>query len=304
MAFATSDRMAMRYIREDSFGVPASGPLSTLVITSENLVPDFQTTESESTIGDRQVREVVRTGRMSQGDINFELIHGNIDDLLTGALADEWASDVLENASDMISFAFEKDFADIGVLYALLGCRVGGLSLNFPLADRITGALNVMGKGAAFESGSASIGVGTPGTATSNEMMVTLESLDIEEGGVGVAAATGFSFATENGLRNQRVLGATDLAGIGLGTFRVTGTLDAYFEDTRYVDKLIADSESDFEITTQDSDGNAYVWTFPRFKFTGLSGANNPGRNQDVPQTLQWTAYRDPSTGITMRIER
>ena len=299
-----SDRMAMRYLREDSFGVPGSKPLQTLLVTSETLTTNFTTIESETVIGDRQVRDLVRTGRLAQGDINFELIYGNLDDLLCGALANEWVSNVLENDSDLISFAFEKDFTDLGLLYAFLGCRVGGLTLNFAVQQQIRGTLSVMGKGGVFASASASIGAGSPAAAVDNPMMVSLSKLVLEEGGQGITAATAFSFQTANNLRERRVLGSDDLVNLALGTFRVTGTLDAYFEDRRFLDKLIADTPTDFEIVTEDDDGNAYTWIFPRIKFTGTTGPNNQGRNTDVMTQLQWTAFRDPSTGITMRVER
>lgn len=302
MALAQTDRMAMRYIREDSFGVPASGPLSTLLITSEDLTTNFTTTQSESVIGDRQVFELVRTGQTAQGSINFELIYGNIDQLLAGALANDWSTDTLENGNDLISFAFEKNFQDIGLIYAFLGCRIGGFSMNFPLTEKITGSVNVLGKAGILPSGS--IGTGQPGALPNNPPMVTLDKLQIEEGGSGIVTATGFSFQVNNNLREQRALGTSDLIDLSLGTFEVTGTVEAYLEDRRFLDLLINDSPSDFEIVTEDSLGNEYTWIFPRFKFTSVTGPANTGRSADVMQTLNWTAMRDPGTGITMAVER
>src|SRR5690606_15658397 len=133
-------------------------------------------------------------------------------------------------------------------------------------------------------SGSASIGVGSAADPVGNEMMVSLEKLSIEEGGVspGLEYATEFSFEFDNGLRPQRVLSMTDLRGIGLGTFQASGTIAAYFEDRRLIDKLVADTASEYEIVTADAAGNAYVWTFPLFKFTTIDGLNSQGRNTDV----------------------
>lgn len=301
---SSTDSMIMRYAVEESYGVLASGgqALQNLVVTSETLTSQFNTIESEGVLGDRQLRDLVRVGAMAQGDINAELSYGALDDLLTGAFCDAWASGVLENGADKISFALEKDFSDVTQFYAFRGCRIGGLQINMELQQQIRAVVSVMGRGGVFAG--ATIGTGTPTAAPENSMIPTLANLTIEEGGVGVEEALGLSFNLDNQLRENRVLGSDALRDINLGQFRITGTLRAYFESRKYVDKLVADTASDFEVVTQDADGNSYVWTFPRFKFTGLTGPANSGRSQDVIQELQWTAMRDPSTGITARVER
>lgn len=301
---SSTDSMVMRYAVEDVYGELASGgqALKNLVITSETLTSQFNTIESEGVLGDRQLRDLVRVGSMAQGDINAELSYAALDDILTGALCDSWLSGVIENGSDKVSFAFEKDFSDLTQFYAFRGCRVGGFQLNLELQQQIRAVISVMGRGGVFAT--STIGTGSPTAAPENPMIPTLTNLVIDEAGTPITDALGFSFQLDNQLRENRVLGSASLRDINLGQFRVTGTLRAYFEDRRYIDKLIADTASDFEITTQDADGNSYVWTFPRFKFTGLSGPANSGRSQDVVQELTWTAMRDPSTGITMRVER
>lgn len=303
---SSSDRMAFRYVRESSFGNPASEPAKTLLYTRESLTPQFEYFESETILGDRQVRGATRSGRTVSGDVDTELIYGNLDDLLEGALADTWSSDVLVNGSDLISFALEKDFQDVNIRTQFFGCRVGSLAVNMPIAAPITATVGFVGSSFLVPSGGTSIGVGQPAASVSNEEIPTLGNLKIEEGGASPALeyATEFSFNADNGLRPQRVLGNTGLRGIGLGTFRVTGQLAVYFEDTRFIDKLIGDTPSEFEIVTTDSAGNSYVFSFPRLKFTGSNGPNSEGRNSDVFTRLDWTALRDPSTGITMRVER
>jgi hypothetical protein len=301
---SSTDSMVMRYAVEESYGELASGgqAFQNLVITSETLTTQFNTIESEGVLGDRQLRDLVRVGTVAQGDINAELSYTALDDLLTGALCDAWLSNVIENGSDKVSFAFEKDFSDLTQFYAFRGCRVGGLQLNFELRRQIRAVIGVMGRGGVFAG--STIGTGAPTAAPDNPMMATLSKLVIDEAATPIDDALGFSIELDNQLREKRVLGSDALRDINLGQFRLTGTLRAYFEDRRYIDKLVADTASDFEIVTEDADGNSYVWTFPRFKFTGLTGPGNSGRSQDVIQELTWTAMRDPSTGITARVER
>ena len=301
---ATTDNLAFRYFTETAYGeVNSPAPtLSTLLVVSESLTTNFETIESEAVVGDRQVADIVRVGKIAEGDINCELNFSNLDDLLTGALADTWESGVLENGSDLISFGLEKAMSDLSIYYAFLGARVNTFSCEMALQSMIKASIGVMAKGGAF--GASSFGDGSPSAATSNEPMVTLARLTLNEAGAGMACPTAFSFNTTNELRQKRCLGQDDISGINLGIFRVTGTLEAYFEGQTYVDKIVADTATDFEIVAEDADGNSYTFTFPLVKFQTLEGPANTGRSQDLMQTLGWTAYKDPSTGITMRIER
>lgn len=302
---ATTDNLALRYFVEGSYGdaTPSPAPtLNTLLITSESLTTNFDTVESEAVIGDRQVQDIVRVGRIMGGDINTELNYSNLDDFFRGALADAWDSNVLENGSTLVSYGIEKDMTDLSIFYRFVGCRVDGLAVNMALQSMITGTISMMGKGGIFAN--STIGDGSPVAATGNSPMVTLATLSLQENSVDIVCPTAFSFQTTNELRQKRCLGEDDISGINLGLFRVTGTMEAFFEDRTYVDKIVADDPSDFELVTTDADGNSYTFTFPRFKFTTLEGPANTGRSQDVMQTLGWTAYLDPSTDITMRIER
>ena len=302
---ATTDNMALQYHVETAYGETAPSPAPTqsvLLITSETLTTAFQTIESEAVVGDRQVQDIVRVGRICEGDINFELNYGNLDLLLQGALADAWTSNLLENGSTLISYGLEKNFSDLSIFYRFAGARVNTFGLDMALQSMITGSMGMMAKGGVFAA--STIGDGSPTAATSNTPMVTLSTLTLNEGGTGISCPTAFSFQTTNELRQRRCLGDDDISGINLGIFRVTGTLEAYFESRAYVDKLIADTASDFEIVTQDSAGNGYTWTFPQFKFTTLEGPGNSGRSSDVMQTLGWTAYSDPSSGKTMTVTR
>jgi hypothetical protein len=159
---AVTDRMVLRYAPEESFGEFASGgeAMRTLLITSENLTPQFNTIEDDTVIGTRRVRDLIRVGRHAEGDVNFNLIHGNVDDLLQGALCDSWESDVLSDSGERHSFAFEKHFQDVNEFWAMRGARIRTFGLNFALEDIIRGSFGVMGKGAVFSG--ATIGTGPP----------------------------------------------------------------------------------------------------------------------------------------------
>lgn len=302
---ATTDNMALQYFVESTWGETSPSPAPTLqklLINSESLTTAFNTIESEAVVGDRQVQDITRVGRICEGDIVTELTYSNLDDFFRGAMADAWTTDVLENGSTLVSYGLEKEFTDLGLFYRFSGCRVNTLAVAMELQSIISGTLGMMGKGGIFAA--STIGDGSPTDATTNPRMVTLSSLTLNEAGSAIACPTSFTFQTDNELRERRCLGDDDISGINLGIFRVTGTLEAYFEDRTYVDKIVDDTATDFEIVAQDSDGNGYTFTFPKAKFTTLDGPANTGRSSDVMQTLGWTAYEDPSSGITMSIAR
>jgi|GEM_PF-3608632 len=301
---ATTDNLALRYFVETTYGeTPSPAPtLSTILVTSETLTTNFDTIESEAVVGDRQVQNIVRVGQICEGEINCELNYSNLDDFFRGALADAWDTDTLENASTLVSYGLEKEASDLGIFYRFSGARVNTLSVEMEIQSMIRASVGVMAKGGVFAD--STFGDGSPNSATSNEPMVTLSRLTLNEGGSEMACPTRFTFNTDNELRQKRCLGDDDISGINLGIFRASGTLEAYFEDRTYVDKLVNDTATDFEIIAQDADGNSYTFTFPQAKFQTLDGPGNTGRSQDLMQTLGWTAYKDPSSEITMRIER
>lgn len=300
---AITDRMAFRYSRETVYGITDAVPLTTLLITSEDFTTAFPTVESESVNGERQVADAVRVGDDAAGSANFELIYGNLDDLLEGALCNDWdTSNYIENGDFLVSFSIEKHFQDVTQFSAAKGCRVSTLNLAFVPRQRITGSVGLMGRGQTFTG--VTVGTGLPVDAVTNPMMVTTGALSLEEASAAITACTNFTIALDNGLRPQFVNGNSSIRDIGLGTFRVSGTMECYFSNRAYIDKLIAETPSDYVIVTEDSESNSYTWTIPRFKFTGLAGPANSGRSQDVMQTLNWTAFLDPSSGITMRVDR
>ena len=302
---ATTDNLAFRYFVEGTYGdaTPSPAPtLNTLLITSETLTTNFETVESEAVVGDRQVQDIIRVGRIGEGDVNTELNYLNLDDLFRGALADAWDSNVLQNGSTLVSYGLEKHMTDLSLFYRFVGARVNTLQVSMALQSLITGTVGFMAKGGIFAD--ATIGDGTPNVATTNPSMPTLSNLTVTEAGGSITCPTAFSFQTTNELRQKRCIGDDDISGINLGIFRATGTLEAFFEDRSLVDKIVNDTPTYFEIVAQDSDGNSYTFTFPQVKFTTLTGPANTGRSQDLMQTLAWTAYRDASTDLTMQIER
>ncbi|RUW56741.1 phage tail tube protein [Mesorhizobium sp. M8A.F.Ca.ET.021.01.1.1] len=92
--FADSNRASLRYLAEDSaaWGVtPNSGVPREMRITGSQLAPKKETKTSEELRSDRMVPGIAEVGASAEGEINFELSAGAIDDFLAAFLYGVWS---------------------------------------------------------------------------------------------------------------------------------------------------------------------------------------------------------------------
>lgn len=301
---ADSNAAEIGFIEEVDWGTTPASALQTLRITSESLQDQEESTESAEILADRQLRDVIMTGRFSQGDISGELSYGTLDDLLEGVLADVWSTDVLENGSTKKSFTFEKVIATPGTpsthYLTYKGCRMDTLGLTFPTAEVITYALGILGKhsiGAAATAGSgAYTAAGTTEPLASEQVVVT-------EASTSPGDVRSLSINLGNNLRRQMALGASDPIGFGYGGFRASGVLELYFANRDLYDKYVAETKTELEATVTGSDASAYVFTVPKARW-GVPTINLEGVNGDVFASFPWTGIKDTVTGSTINITR
>lgn len=309
MTKAATERVAFRYVEETEWGTTPAENMKGLLVTSEDTSPDYETEESESIRGDRQIPHIVRVGKEGSGGMNFELRYSVLDDFLRAALgASSWDADTpeagtdrIENGSDLVSFTLEKEFQDVGHFWAFPGMVLGDLSLDFSPRSRVTGSATFMGQGGS--PADATAGSGTE-AADENPMMVSSAGLTINIDGEPINIVTEFSLNLENNLRAQNALGSVDPIGVGLGLFRPSGSLTAYFEDRSLIDHIHEDTEFSMDLAVTDADGNELKLIWPAVKFTNLSGLENTGRSEDVLPQLDWTAKMHDTDEIMMAIER
>ncbi|MBS3648866.1 hypothetical protein KEU06_09630 [Pseudaminobacter sp. 19-2017] len=92
--FADSNRASLRYIAEDSaaWGVtPANGSPREMRITGSQLAPQKETRTSDELRSDRMVPSIAEVGASAEGEINFELSAGAIDDFLAAFVYGLWS---------------------------------------------------------------------------------------------------------------------------------------------------------------------------------------------------------------------
>ena len=302
---ADSNRADLAFIAEGVWGTTPSSALQTLRITGESLTDQEESTESAEILSDRQLRDVIRTGRFSQGDVNFELSAGTLDALLEGVMADTWSSNVLENGSTKKSFTFEKKIVTDGSpanhFFAFKGCRVDTLALTLSQGAVITGTLGIIGKagvGSARTAGSGSYTA--PGTT---EPLSAVNLTALTEASTSPGNVTEVTLNLTNNIRRQMALGSTDPIGYGYGGFRASGTLALYFANRTLYDKYVAETKTELEFTITDAASKSYTFTVPATRW-GTPEITIAGVNDDIFATFPWTAVRDVSTGSTISITR
>lgn len=89
-----SNRVAVRYIKETTWGQTPTAALNTARVTGESLRQATQSTKSQELRSDGQTPDIVRSAVQAEGGFNLELPYSAHDDFLTGALRSDWLTAV------------------------------------------------------------------------------------------------------------------------------------------------------------------------------------------------------------------
>lgn len=93
MTFGTSNRVALRFIEEVTWGdTPATPALQALRFTSESVNNNADFITSDEIRSDRMTPDTVQTGLSAGGDINAELSFATYDTLMEGAMFEDFAT--------------------------------------------------------------------------------------------------------------------------------------------------------------------------------------------------------------------
>lgn len=213
----------------------------------------------------------------------------------------------ITNGTTFNTFTIEREYEDIASTFELFtGMGVSQMDINIQAGAIFTGAFTFLGKtGASATSSDASGNT----AATTTDVLNAMNNVQaIYEGApsgdvYGSLSAISLAFSLNNNLRARQQIGSTGAISLGSGTVSVTGTLSQYFASAALFNKFLADTPTSFAWIVGDAAGNRYVFEFPQVKFsTGQRPAT--AINTDVIAELGFTAYRDPSELITIRIAR
>ena len=208
----------------------------------------------------------------------------------------------VKNGTTLSTLAIERRYVDIASEFAIYtGMAPEQFNLALALDQIITGGFEFMG--AKEISATASSGSGYT-AAPANDVMNVVDNIAmIQENHVALAEVIAFNFTVKNNLRARQQLGTLGAISIGTGKIDVTGTLQAYFSSKTLFDKYLNFSDTKIAIAAKDAANNAYVFDFPRVKFTSGQRVAG-GENTDIIADLNFSAFRYATDDLTCRITR
>ena len=87
-----SNRTALHFLEETSWGVAASGTYQSLRFTGESFAYNITNVTSTEIRNDRQITDLIQTDADVTGGFNFEFSYNTFGDLLEGALWSDWST--------------------------------------------------------------------------------------------------------------------------------------------------------------------------------------------------------------------
>lgn len=102
MTLASSNRVALRAIREVTFGdIPATPAFDELRYTGESLNFNLSNVTSDEIRSDRMTSDLVQVSSDASGDINIEMSYDAYDEFIESLMADTWSADLAVSESDI-----------------------------------------------------------------------------------------------------------------------------------------------------------------------------------------------------------
>ena len=205
------------------------------------------------------------------------------------------------------SAVIETSFHDVGQHFVVDGLRTGGVSMEVTAGSIVTGSSTLQGR----ETKRSSLAkLDNPANYTVLEAPATeVVSATANVGSLsvnGVEQATAIrsiQFSIEGNLRNQQAVGSKFPVGIAAGRLNITGSIEAYFADGAMYDRFLNHETVSRAFPIIHVDKNTYYFTLPAFKVSSDPVAPG-GIDQDVMETMEFSAFRDAATRCMMQIDR
>lgn len=203
-------------------------------------------------------------------------------------------------------FTVETGYNDIGQFQIQNGMVPGSFSLDISSGSIITGAITFQGKQTVMQTSTLlNTAPYTPlGTTNGEVINATVNVGAIQKDGTTLSTAIqSLSLSGEGGLRQQLAIGSKFARGIGAGRLTISGSISAYFEDASMYNHFLNHDTVSLSWRLTDADGQVYIFTIPAVKFSQDDIAPG-GIDQDVMESLEWTAIREATTGCMLQIDR
>lgn len=296
---ANASRHSLSYIREEVAGVTPDNPkMKAMRHISCGLGLSRDSFLSEEKRQDRQITDV-RTGtNQIAGNIGFEPSLENFDDLLEGCLAGTWEDNELKCGVEEISYTFERGFHDVKQFTRYKGCYLNKLSLSLQPNAMVKASFDVIG----LSAENADEALGQPEAPKASRNFDTYTGV-LKEGDEEIAVVTSIELTLDNGIQPQFTLFKRDAQFVSWGRSNVSGTLTAFFENTKLLQKFLDETPTSLEFTLEEKDGaGSYTFILPNIRYT--SGDNPMDADGPISLTMSFQAVLDDDEKTNMIIRR
>lgn len=251
---------------------------------------------------------VFRVASVTASKIEVTLLDGEPATLVDETAGEEVAivttESVLKAGTVRRSFTILRHFTDIeesgDPYHVFAGVEINSMALAVTAAEIVTATFGTIGRegkepekqqpaGATFEAPTTT----APLDGFSGALMVD---------GSPVADVTELSLTLENGLEPRNVLGTIYTKRPSAGRSNLTGSATVYFEDSSFLRRFIREEDTSLSIELLDGEGNAYIFTVPRFKFTG--GQPDISGMGAISLTMPFQGTYDPVTQSNIVVRR
>lgn len=216
--------------------------------------------------------------------------------------------DYVRNGTTKKSLTIEQTFSDLTTpeYFYLRGSRVESFGLSGDTQAIMTYSLAV--QSVSIENTTTRVSGATNVAAPTNTPLNTSDDVgrvaenDTELVG-GTNPCLSMSFTLNNNVRRQPQVGSVNSAGIGIGRSSITGSLTTYYESNQMYTKLIAGTETNYDLRLVDPGGTAaIVLDLPRIKFTS-GDPSVPGIDTDRVLAADYQALRHATLGYTVHYQ-
>jgi len=306
MATGTADGTRVAYIAESAFGTTPSTPtFQVLRTTNAGLATNKLTGTSQDLRADGNVPDEFLLGMDVEGSYNFELSYGTLDDILAGALAASWSTNVLKNGMTPKFFTFEEtiELGSTDSFSRFVGCMVDSFTLDITARQAITGSFGLIGKS---ETLATAIISGATYTAANTKAVMT--------GAASVGALTVGSISPaplvrrlqlqiNRNLRRRTVVNSLYTDEPGVGRCDVTGNLECYFASNALYQAVLDHDTIAIETTLGTVTSEKYTIEIPSAKL-GSGRRVVGGNGSDIMVNIPFRGLYNSSDAASIVITR
>jgi len=207
----------------------------------------------------------------------------------------------IRNGIQPKSYTIERQHLGIEQYFLFTGMFVSQMSLNFASEAMLEGSFTFLGKDA-VRSDERDVTNILPAPTTPNTNSVDNFGV-LRESGTTQGYIKSLTLEIDNNLRGQKAIANVGLVGVASGRCRVSGRLEAYFQDGALYNKFRDGTPISLDWRLTDNLGNTLISTLPKCKLS--NGSISAGSaDEDVMATFDFQAILDEATQCSIQLDR